>query len=361
MTDATAHVAYRDAMTTPISPAGERIESVGRIVMRYGLALIFLWFGAMKFTSYEAVGAAPFIANSPFVGWLHASLGIQGASYLLGVFELATGVLLVAGFVKPILSVVAGAMGVLTFLITLSFFFTTPGVAEPLAGGFPAISAAPGQFLLKDLGLLGISLFILGEALWRRRAGLSSDVADTHAFLRNRDDPHASVFRIGAAVVRYGLALIFLWFGAMKFTSYEATGIAPFIANSPFVGWWHALLGIQGASYMLGIFEIATGILLALYRVAPRASVVGGAMAVLTFLITVTFFFSTPGVAAPMGFPAISGAPGGFLLKDIGLLGISIWLLGESLIATAILVHIESEPHLKQPGSPAVTARPRPR
>ncbi len=82
---------------------------------------------------------------------------------------------------------------------------------------------------------------------------------------------------------------------------------------------------------MLGIYEIATGIMLALYRVVPRASVIGCAMAVFTFLITVTFFFSTPGVAAPVGFPVISGAPGQFPLKDIGLLGISICLLGESL------------------------------
>ncbi len=335
MTAAVADAPYRGAATVP---AGVRIESLGANVMRCGLGLIFLWFGAMKFTSYEATVIAPFVANSPLVGWLHASLGIQGTAYLLGVFELVTGVLLLAGFSrKPILSVIGGAMGTLTFLVTLSFFFTTPGVAEPAAGGFPAISAVPGQFLLKDLGLLGISLFLLGEGLWRRRSGASGDraVATTSAdtFLLGRDDPNAAVFRIGVAVVRYGLALIFLWFGAMKFTSYEATGIAPFIANSPIVGWWHALLGIQGASTMLGIYEIATGILLALYRIAPRASVVGGAMAVLTFLITVTFFFTTPGVAAPVGLPVISGASGQFLLKDIGLLGISIWLLGESLIA----------------------------
>ena len=115
----------------------------------------------------------------------------------------------------------------------------------------------------------------------------------------------------------------------MKFTSYEATGIAPFIANSPLVGWWNSLLGIQGASYMLGGYEIATAILLAIRPVAPRASVVGAGMAVLTFIITLSFLFSTPGVAAPSGFPWLSPV-GQFLLKDIGLLGVSIWLLGEA-------------------------------
>ncbi len=52
------------------------------------------------------------------------------------------------------------------FLTTLSFLITTPGVWEPSAGGFPALSGFPGQFLIKDLALLGISLWSLGDA-WK--------------------------------------------------------------------------------------------------------------------------------------------------------------------------------------------------
>jgi uncharacterized membrane protein YkgB len=50
------------------------------------------------------------------------------------------------------------------FLTTLSFLLTTPGW-EPSLGGFPALSAMPGQFLLKDVVLLGASLFTAGESL----------------------------------------------------------------------------------------------------------------------------------------------------------------------------------------------------
>lgn len=39
---------------------GRRLQAVGAAVMRCGLAVIFLWFGAMKFTSYEATGVAQF-------------------------------------------------------------------------------------------------------------------------------------------------------------------------------------------------------------------------------------------------------------------------------------------------------------
>ncbi|MEJ7747546.1 MAG: DUF417 family protein [Luteimonas sp.] len=314
-----------------VAASGERSEALGVIVLRAGLGLIFLWFGAIKFTG---IGAVPLMVNSPLLSWLPASLGLAGASHFLGVFELATGVLLWAGFAKPILSAIGGAMAAFTLLLTVSLMFSTPGVAEPLAGGFPALSAIPGQFLLKDVGLLGIAIFIAGESLWRARSVSPATLTTGHPPTTVRFEAGARIMAIGTTGMRYGLALIFLWFGAMKFTSYEATGIAPFIANSPLVGWWHSTLGIQGASTMLGVFEIATAVLLAICPVAPRACVVDAAMAVLTFLITLSFLFSTPGVSAPVGFPVLSDV-GEFLLKDVGLLGISILLLGQALRSVA--------------------------
>ena len=115
----------------------------------------------MKFTSYEANRIAPFIANSPIMSWLHLLLGVQGASYVIGVLELATAIALVAGAFNPFASALGAAMSCLIYLITLSFFLSTPGVAEPTAGGFPAISAPIGQFLLKDLVLLAASVCLL--------------------------------------------------------------------------------------------------------------------------------------------------------------------------------------------------------
>jgi uncharacterized membrane protein YkgB len=38
----------------------------------------------------------------------------------------------------------------------LSFLFTTPGVVSRFAGPVPVLSALPGQFLLKDVVLLGV-------------------------------------------------------------------------------------------------------------------------------------------------------------------------------------------------------------
>ena len=47
------------------------------------------------------------------------------------------------------------------FLITLSFLLTTPGVWQPSLG-FPALSPSPGQFLSKDLVLLGAAIWTAG-------------------------------------------------------------------------------------------------------------------------------------------------------------------------------------------------------
>lgn len=142
-------------------------------LLRWTLVVIFLWFGGMKFTAYEAAGIAPFIANSPLMSWLHPLFGIAGASMVIGVLELSTAVALIAGAFNPVLSALGAAMSTLTYLLTLSFFVSTPGVAEKTAGGFPAISAAPGQFLLKDLVLLAASLCLLFASVrnpWLTRA-----------------------------------------------------------------------------------------------------------------------------------------------------------------------------------------------
>ena len=91
-------------------------------------------------------------------------MSVGGFSALLGVVEIAIGVLIALRPVWPMGSAVGSGLAVGMFLTTLSFLVTTPGW-EPSLGGFPALSAMPGQFLLKDVVLLGVSLFTAGEAL----------------------------------------------------------------------------------------------------------------------------------------------------------------------------------------------------
>jgi uncharacterized membrane protein YkgB len=141
-----------------------RVEAVGRELARYGLVVVVGWIGLMKFTTYEAEGIRLYVANSPLMSWVYGSMSVRGFSAVLGVVEVAIAILIAARPYSPRASALGSALAVGMFLTTLSFLVTTPGVWEPSAGGFPALSGKPGQFLLKDLALLGISLWSLGEA-----------------------------------------------------------------------------------------------------------------------------------------------------------------------------------------------------
>ena len=143
-----------------------RAEAVGRELARYGLVVVVGWIGLMKFTGYEAEGIRSFVANSPLMSWVYGLMSVQGFSALLGVVEVAIAILIAARPFAPRAAALGSALAVGMFLTTLSFMVTTPGAWEPSLGGFPALSALPGQFLIKDLALLGISLWSFGEA-WK--------------------------------------------------------------------------------------------------------------------------------------------------------------------------------------------------
>nr|WP_298686164.1 DUF417 family protein [uncultured Dongia sp.] len=143
------------------------------------LAVIYFWFGGMKFTAYEAQGLVPLVENSPILSWMYDIFSVRGFSTFLGFVELTIGLLIAGRIFSPTFSAIGGFLSAGLFTTTLSFMVSTPGVIEPSLG-FPAISVAPGQFLLKDVGLLAASVFILGHslsAMGRRRAARSGGIA----------------------------------------------------------------------------------------------------------------------------------------------------------------------------------------
>ncbi len=143
----------------------------------------------------------------------------------------------------------------------------------------------------------------------------------------------AGVENAGKLIARCGLVLVLVWIGAMKFTAYEAEGIRPLVTTSPLLSWAYSVFSVRAFSNLLGIVEISTGLLIALRFVSARAAAIGSVRALGTFLTTLSFLFSLPGWEKSLGgFPALSGS-GGFLLKDLVLLGVSVWCLGEALQA----------------------------
>jgi uncharacterized membrane protein YkgB len=143
-------------------------------ILRWVMVLIFISFGIQKFTPQSAQGIALYISNSPFVSWL-SIFGIRGEAYLLGTIELTTAAVLAAGAFIPILSALGSLMGIGTFAITWSFFFTTPGVVKWSLSTDPIAWNLTGEFLYKDVVLLCVCIVLFLASLPKKMVSLRSN------------------------------------------------------------------------------------------------------------------------------------------------------------------------------------------
>jgi uncharacterized membrane protein YkgB len=141
------------------------VATIGRQWVRYALVAVIAWIGALKFTAYEAASIQPLVTHSPLLSWVYHVVSVRAFADINGVLEILAALLIAIRPLAPRISALGSAFAVLLFLSTLSFLFTTPGVTVAAAGGFPVLSVLPGQFLLKDLVLVGASLWTLGDSL----------------------------------------------------------------------------------------------------------------------------------------------------------------------------------------------------
>jgi reactive chlorine resistance protein C len=139
------------------------LKQVGSEVARWGLMLCLLFIGLAKFTPEEAQGIQPLIAHSPLMAWMYSVWSLQGVSNVIGTIELVLAVLLVLGIWSVRASLFAGVGCTITLVLTVSFIFSTPG-ALVFVHGLPALGGT-GQFLIKDVVLLGASIGIAGRAV----------------------------------------------------------------------------------------------------------------------------------------------------------------------------------------------------
>jgi len=144
-------------------------EDVTYHLLRASMVIVFLMFGYQKWFTYEAVVLVPYIKYGPLIFWLHTMFGIRGASVFLGVAEWTFGALLFAGFWNKKVGVLGALGSVITFVGTVTIIPFIPGGWEPSAGGFPAM-VGPVAFLMKDVVLLAVSIYLLKEDLTRLSA-----------------------------------------------------------------------------------------------------------------------------------------------------------------------------------------------
>jgi reactive chlorine resistance protein C len=279
------------------------------LLARLFLAVMFLWFGVMNFTAVGTDITGGWIAGHALFSGLVDQAG--SAAKTLGLYQIIAGVLVGAPIPSGSFRRIGFAMIGLYAFGALTVLFTNPVWSEA-AGGFPAIGS--GQGLLKYLAILGLSL-------WGGSFENSRMFAQRHTDMRMWSQP----------VMWLGLVLVLGWIGAMKFTAVEAAGIAPLVETSPVLAWLLTLMPLQTVSNLIGMVELITVVGLIGYWFSNTLFRMGLVLAILTFVVTLSFLVTFPGSWAgdQGGFPAL-GQAGHFLLKDLPLLAVCLALLSET-------------------------------
>ena len=139
-----------------IAPLIKPLNKIGYYIAYFGITIILLWIGIFKFTPSEAKGIEPLVSNQPLMSWMYNFLSVQAVSCVFGVAEITTALFLVLGLKWRPFRLIGGFFVIFTFLSTLSFLFTTPGMWR-IVDGVPVTDF----FILKDIVFLGFGGMIL--------------------------------------------------------------------------------------------------------------------------------------------------------------------------------------------------------
>ena len=121
--------------------------------------------------------------------------------------------------------------------------------------------------------------------------------------------------------------------GGWDLATFEAEGIRPLVEHHPLMSWMYPVFGIRGTSDIIGVVELVAALLICTRRFKPNLSAIGSLIASFTFTVTLSFLITTPGVLAP------DNPFGGFLMKDIILLGAALYTAAEALSAARARTH----------------------
>lgn len=265
-----------------------------RFFITLSLAAVLIWFGLMNIS-----GASDPVVNR----WLKGHMFLSGLRenrqwimMALGGLQALSGLVILLHSVPDHIKRHAYMFVLVWSIGSLSLLVTNPVWIDEL-GGFPAIGA--GQGIIKYLAIAGLALWCLGH-------------------------------RHAKPVMLLGLILVLGWIGGMKFTMVEADGIEPLLKTSPVFNWWLTVYFTKmQASYVIGILELVTVLLLTGYWWNHRLYSLGLFLSAATFLVTLSFMVTFAPTWTAAGFPYLSSS-GQFLLKDLLLLAATFALASKN-------------------------------
>jgi uncharacterized membrane protein YkgB len=169
-----------NALINLLSRFGLLKEDVDYHLLRASMVVIFLFFGYQKWFDYEAQVLIPYISHGPLIFWMYPVFGIRGASWFLGVAEWLFGALLFLGFWDKRLGMLGALGSTVTFILTVTIIPFMPNGWAASAGGFPAMTGNV-PFLMKDVVLLTVSIYLLKQDILRLSVPVRQPVPVSHA------------------------------------------------------------------------------------------------------------------------------------------------------------------------------------
>jgi uncharacterized membrane protein YkgB len=155
--------------------------------------------------------------------------------------------------------------------------------------------------------------------------------------------------------LRASMVVIFLFFGYQKWFQYEAQALIPYIGHGPLLFWMYAVFGVRGATYFLGVAEWVFGALLFAGYWNKRWGILGALGSCCAFIATMTIipFIPDGWAASAGGFPAMTEKVA-FLMKDLVLFAVSVYLLRQDVIRASLfkIAASDSRNTVRQDGSP---------
>ncbi|WFB67591.1 DUF417 family protein [Chryseobacterium sp. WX] len=145
-------------MVGTVQESKNQLTRIGYYISLFGAALILLWIGIFKFTPTEAAAIKPLVENHFLTFFVYKIISVQTVSNLIGAIEIIIALLLIFSAKFAVLKKYAGIGMIVTFLVTLSYLFTTPGIWK-IVDGVPVTDF----FILKDLMLLGFGFMIVSK------------------------------------------------------------------------------------------------------------------------------------------------------------------------------------------------------